>query len=79
MSEEPLEQKLEELEEITQALLTKTTAFQAVITCLLRLSPPLNTRRELLTELEKRFKVTLASNPEIRAEIRLILSEFFDS
>lgn len=78
MSEESLEQKIEELEKITEALFARTMAFQAVITCLLRLSRPLNTRQELLVELEKRFERTIHGSPEIRLEIQRIIAELFD-
>ena len=84
MSEKTVEQRLQELEEgdeeltlIVKGLMTKTLAFQAVLTSLIKLSPLFTVRTELMQEIETRFEKLLESDPGIRSEIEAILSDIF--
>lgn len=77
MADQSVQEQLDDLTEIVRSLFVKTLAFQALVTCLLHLSAPQYKRVEVMQELERRFKETLAGDAGLRAEVELLLLEFF--
>ena len=77
MTDSTVQEQLDDLSEVVHRLLARTTAFQAVLTCLLLLTPPLHTREDIEHLLHRRFKHVIGGDDIIRLEIDLLLQQLF--